>query len=273
MGIEMLPRVVGFTDEERRAVRERVGEVAMSSSSVGDVVTTRNWQGVVDLVVSEYSDRLAYMVSDEIRADVLRREVLAATDVHYDFPAEPRDVTVGFVVETETETEDDRLRERDARRRCAERFPLAVAWQRGDEFWTQEDEMLFVAVSTVTERICDALFDARAVLGAADPGFTVTPGTSNADVGIKRERKAQEAADQARHILRNLTGELRWTMWKRCRGCAVDEICFVAMWHIGRVVDHYSPACANETTVETRDVYMLERNYWRSVPTRSAQQE
>ena len=234
----------------------------MSSSSVGDVVTTRNWQGVVDLVVSEYSDRIPY---------VLRREVLAATDVHYDFPAEPGDVTVVFVMETETE--DDRLRERDARRRCAERFPLAVAWQRGDESWTQEDEMLFVAVSTVTERVCDALFDARAVLDAADPGFAVAPGTTNDDVGIERETKAQEAADQARHILRNLTSELRWTTWKKCRGCAVDEICFVAMWHIGRVVDHYSPACANETRVETRDVYMLERDYWRSVPTRSAQQE
>jgi hypothetical protein len=55
--MEMLPSLVGFTAEERRAVRERVGEVAtLSSSSVGDGIvatTTRNWQGVVGLVVSE----------------------------------------------------------------------------------------------------------------------------------------------------------------------------------------------------------------------------
>lgn len=106
--------------------------------------------------------------------------------------------------------------------------------------------MLRTAVSTVTERICHALFDAMKALAQGGLDRTL-------DVADKEARRA-------RGILRELADELQWTGWKKCRGCAVDEICFVAMWPFGRVVDYYSPGCVNQSTFEADDFWS--DSYW-----------
>lgn len=43
--------------------------------------------------------------------------------------------------------------------------------------------------------------------------------------------------------IRALKDELAWPEWKKCRGCAVDEICMIPMWPLGRKEDYEHPHC------------------------------
>ncbi|QIW97666.1 hypothetical protein AMS68_003184 [Peltaster fructicola] len=43
--------------------------------------------------------------------------------------------------------------------------------------------------------------------------------------------------------LKHLKGWLGWTTWKRCRGCKVNEVCFLPIWPRGTAEDFESPQC------------------------------
>ncbi|KAK0653150.1 hypothetical protein B0T16DRAFT_427351 [Cercophora newfieldiana] len=226
---EGLPRLVGMTREEREVVMGRVGAVAKAGGKGnGEGV---DWQGVVDMVVARYSERLGYMASEEVEAGRFVEEVFAATNSYVEYPSAPGDVTVlnggeGFAQECQ---------------RCAEQYLLPLEWKRASGDWTEEDEMLHAVISSVTQRICQTLFDVRTELESLQPGIVF--GVASGDINDTERATMQKAVEQGRGMVRNLTAELRWTTWKKCRGCAANEVCFVAMWPFGRVSDHYEPSC------------------------------
>ncbi|EJD40729.1 hypothetical protein AURDEDRAFT_146297 [Auricularia subglabra TFB-10046 SS5] len=74
------------------------------------------------------------------------------------------------------------------------------------------------AIRSVATTICDTL------LGALD-----TPDLKPAQSSVK-----------------NLMSYLQWPVWKRCRGCVVNEECYIPMWPSGRKQDYETPECQNE---------------------------
>ena len=191
------------------------------------------------MIISRYGDRLALMKSPATDADVLIEEIYHLTNFYFDFPATPDDINP---------MSGDATRESEARAWCAGYYLLPVDPVR-DSF-TQEDELLYTAIHAATTRICDALFEARAhilraQLGGDDSLHIRQPGDDDQEGG-----ELQKAVAKARGIITRLADDLRWTGWKRCRGCAVDEICFVAMWPFGTPADHYHPSCVDESHFE-----------------------
>ncbi|KAL7626154.1 hypothetical protein AAE478_002924 [Parahypoxylon ruwenzoriense] len=120
-----------------------------------------------------------------------------------------------------------------ARQRCASFFLQPVRAR------TPEDELIAGAIETTTAAICGALFRVRELV-------------------VEDASADASSLEAARRLVRDLMETtLRWPEWKECGACAVDEVCFVAMWPWGAVEDHFSPSCLNFSTVAGR------RGYWR----------
>ncbi|KAG8628037.1 hypothetical protein KVT40_003910 [Elsinoe batatas] len=62
---------------------------------------------------------------------------------------------------------------------------------------------------------------------------------------------------QAIEILQALRQWLSWTTWKRCRGCSVDEICFLPIWPVGSEQDFEQPQCLDEVPMDEKH-----NGYW-----------
>ncbi|KAK4450257.1 hypothetical protein QBC34DRAFT_493943 [Podospora aff. communis PSN243] len=204
-------------------------------------------RGVVDMVVARWAKRLGYMAADGIEEGRFVEEVFAVTDSYVDYVAEPGDVTVGGVGG----------RDEEARRRCEREYLMPVEWRRWS--FTEEDDMIYVAISRVMERICEVIFDVRDRLEEAGSGLRFKIATGG-DV-VFPERQTEETISLGRNAVKELTEDLRWSTWKRCRGCAVDEICFIAMWPYGRTQDHYAPGCRKQELFGTIEFW--KDNYWR----------
>ncbi|KAK0619579.1 hypothetical protein B0T14DRAFT_413491, partial [Immersiella caudata] len=215
---EGLRRLVRVQSEELVGIRNRVEELAGEGGEEGV-----DWQGVVDMVVARYAERLRYMSWEGIEEGRFVEEVYAVTDSYVEYPPAEGDVTVSG----------------KDRERCEREYLMSVEWRRGE--FTEEDSMIYVAISRVMERICEVLFDVRDKLEEAQPGLGLEMEERGHIMTDKKEMK--DAVRLARSAVKGLTEELRWTTWKKCRGCAPDEICFVAMWPYGRIQDHYSPSC------------------------------
>ncbi|KAK5653789.1 hypothetical protein OQA88_7947 [Cercophora sp. LCS_1] len=240
-GKEVFPRLTEASHEGRVAIRSRVEEVAGQGGGV-----KVDWQSVVDMVVTRYEKRLAYMVSKKIGPVGFAKEVVAATLSYVEYPPAPGDVTFGMSEEKEGQ----------ARARCAAQYLLPVEGQRGA--WTQEDEMVYLVVSRVKKAICDALFDARMILEQAQPGLAWV--LAAGEGRIPESARMVAAFQQGKAIVAELASELRWTTWKKCRGCDPSEICFVAMWPFGRRLDHDSPSCVSEQVFEGEEFW--KDHYW-----------
>ncbi|KAI1102606.1 hypothetical protein F4804DRAFT_312443 [Jackrogersella minutella] len=123
---------------------------------------------------------------------------------------------------------------------------LVAARQRCTEFYfqpvqprTSEDKLIYAAFENTTATVCKALFKARQ-LTIEDP---------DAD-----ESAAVAATKQT---INDLMDTLSWSVWKDCGACQPDEVCFIAMWPMGNVEDHYNPSCQNYSSIRGRN------NYWR----------
>jgi hypothetical protein len=75
-----LPRLVNVTRDERREIKTRVREVVATRHARSDSI---NWQGVVDMIVSRYSDRLLLLVNTT--AEVSRPLVNAMLNSYIDW--------------------------------------------------------------------------------------------------------------------------------------------------------------------------------------------
>lgn len=49
--------------------------------------------------------------------------------------------------------------------------------------------------------------------------------------------------------VKQLKEYLAWTTWKQCRGCAVDEICFLPIWPVGSAEDFEQPQCRSDVSL------------------------
>jgi hypothetical protein len=134
---EGMPRLVGLSDAELRAIRGRVEEVAKERRDRGK--TAVDWQGVVDLVVERYADRLRYIALGVESIGVMQAEVNGLLDTHINHAV----VDEGYEA---------------AMGRCVRLYTLGVVPE------TQEDRLIMAAVETVTHNICSALFGARRLI-------------------------------------------------------------------------------------------------------------
>ncbi|RYP42882.1 hypothetical protein DL770_011924 [Monosporascus sp. CRB-9-2] len=236
LDVRELPRLLLTTPAERDAIRSRVAEVHTHDASpkVG-------WQGVVDAIVSRYGERLALMRSPSAGPEQLVSEIYKVTNTHYEFPETPGDINI----------REDSARDAQARERCINNYLKPINLYA--ESFTEEDTLIHTAIVAVMTRICKTLFEARTLI--RDAQLHISHHTQ-----ITEEYKdgLGEAVARSQRLIVGLVDDLQWTDWKKCRGCTVDEICFVAMWPYGHPVDHYHPRCLKEADFERP----TEDNYW-----------
>jgi hypothetical protein len=103
--------------------------------------------------------------------------------------------------------------------RCAEQFlsPAAIA----------SDMTAAIAVKTTSTRVCQGLSDAAAA----------------------------ETLEEGLLLVRELKSWLGWTVWKRCTGCLVDEVCMIPIWPWGRKQDREQPRCSDMTDSQRGDYW------------------
>ncbi|KAK2013415.1 hypothetical protein LZ32DRAFT_604467 [Colletotrichum eremochloae] len=273
-----MPRLGRLAEGERGAILARVEEI-VKGAKWGDGKV--DWQGVVDMMVSRYADRIEALADEgeDGGDEAFLGQVLVVTNSLVDYPRDASDSATeeaAALREEEEEEEEDYVKE--ARERCAAiHLAPATAWR--DE-WTPEDGMLYVAVSAVAERICGDLFDVRSLVLEAAPALAGA--LSQADVrdivaaaataaerdgdgdGEKKKKKLGDAVERGRAAIQALKRDLGWTGWKRCKpGCGVAEVCFIAMWPFGYREDHFHPACHNRSAMVARSgPGGREKGYW-----------
>lgn len=209
-----LPRVVNATMESRRAVRDRLRDVFATRG--GQEVPKRkvvNWQGVVDNIVTRFSERLRYIANKQWSHDDLLLAIGTMVDPYISY------------------TDHTPLSEHLAVDRCTKQYldPLLLH----TDTWTPEDHAIATALERVSKSICDTLFSARSALRA---NHTVTP-----DSGAFLKEVQQKIVE--------LTERLRWSTWRECDSCpSLDEICSIPMFPTGASEDDYfHPSCKNIT--------------------------
>jgi hypothetical protein len=190
-----LPRLVSSDSLVLERIRSDVKELFAEDRS--QAMESVNWQGVVDMIVTRYSERLqviSYPASDN---NTVLSEInsLLTVFINYKDPG----------VETSVE-------------KCSTHYLAAVVPR------TSQDHLIHAAILKVSRKICGSLFQAREIL-------------------LEREYISDEAVARAKVVVEELMVYLDWSTWHECGKCAVDEICFIAMWPFGRVEDHEHPGC------------------------------
>ncbi|KAI0597573.1 hypothetical protein F4775DRAFT_249025 [Biscogniauxia sp. FL1348] len=128
-----LPRLTQATDAELATMRDRV---AHNSLRLGPHARRPvDWQGVADMVVARYGDRLPYMAATE-SLHLFKQEVNNLLNVYIDYAEED----AGFAA---------------ARARCGEYYLLPVSPR------TPEDQLIHAGIGSTLDTICGALFDVR----------------------------------------------------------------------------------------------------------------
>ncbi|KAL2193782.1 hypothetical protein P885DRAFT_44303 [Corynascus similis CBS 632.67] len=113
---------------------------------------------------------------------------------------------------------------------------------------TQEDRLILTAVETVTHSICSALFQVRKLV-------------------VENSEPTAGSVQAAKDILRGLMDKLKWTEWKECAGCGIDEVCFLPMWPFGDKESHERPNCRNTTSL-VKGWWGEDTQYWEPPPSR-----
>ncbi|PNP40495.1 hypothetical protein TGAMA5MH_07492 [Trichoderma gamsii] len=204
-----------------------------------------NWQGVVDMIVTRFSKRLAAMSSTNISTDIFIGELERAVLTYYEAPSLPDDATIA--------ADDDKNKTAEAIDRCSTHYLKSAQLSR--QKWTLQDGLIHTALSAVVQRICSDLYLMRSLLLQAAPD---TP--SDAYFINKKVNNVEldKAVNQSRAIVRNLVDELAWTTWKKPQLCAENEVLMTPMWPFGNIEDYYNPGCVpfNEITEDRR-------GYWK----------
>ncbi|KAL8330859.1 hypothetical protein RB593_001691 [Gaeumannomyces tritici] len=222
-----LPRVLNTTARERQAIKQRVGEVLQErhpANRHGEAAarTNINWQGVVDMIVTRYSDRLALLASGDLSAGESRS-------------------MVNFLLSPFTDAAGGPAPYRPSLERCASLHLGPALARNGTSAWTAQDELIDAAVGAVSRRICQVLVDAWVALG----------GSGSRRGQQRRQEEQEEVGEETVKVdewVAGLVGELGWTTWRECGKCASPrEVCFVAMFPLGGPEDHYAPRCRNAT--------------------------
>lgn len=218
-----LPRLVNATMESRLGVRDRLRDVFAARG--GEQVPHRevvNWQGVVDSIVTRFSERLGYIANNQWSRDSLLLAVGTMLDPYIDY------------------TDRSPASEQRAVDRCTQHY-LDPSLLR-PEAWTPEDHAIATAVERVSRDICDSLFFSRRVLRAAH-----SPKLSS-----------EATVEEAQQAIVELTRRLKWSTWRECGRCqSPDEVCSIPMFPMGASEeDYFHPSCKNITAL------MQDLTYW-----------
>lgn len=137
-----LPRLLDASSEDRAAIKADVQETMTAQRQRGNII---DWQGLVDLLVARYSDRLALMSERSMSFEDMRHEVnfLMFSYVEFGNPSASPSLDRCRVKHLET--------------------ALAIR-----QSWTHEDELIYAAIDKVAEDICSALKDMWEILGQGD---------------------------------------------------------------------------------------------------------
>ncbi|CAK7238111.1 hypothetical protein SEUCBS140593_010337, partial [Sporothrix eucalyptigena] len=230
-----LPRLVNTTRSERRGIRDRMQEIVAARGGLtphhGKTIV--DWQGIVDLVVTRYTQRLDQLARDT-SAPITKTVKQMLPTLMYSY--------INF-----TDAEEPRSLQTE---RCTQHYLSgALALQ---STWTPEDQSIYLAVETVTNTICKSLF------GIYDVVYNTT---ANDDVGIDSEMESSDKKQdkEVRQIVDDLMAKLQWTTWRECDPCRnPNELCLVAMFPWGDDEDHFHPRC------KTVDDLLTRNNYWRN---------
>ena len=95
--------------------------------------------------------------------------------------------------------------------RCAEQYLSPVA--------IKANTTAAIAVRTTHKRVCQALTDAAAA----------------------------ETLEEGLLLVKSLRDWLGWTIWKKCIGCHIDEVCMIPIWPWGNKKDREQPRCSDMT--------------------------
>ncbi|KAI5867922.1 hypothetical protein GGS23DRAFT_591732 [Durotheca rogersii] len=214
-----LPRLLQASDAELRAIADHISRTVARSTS-RDHAPTVDWQGVTDMIVARYVDRLPLMAQTD-SLSTLRGEVNTLLNVYIDYSSEPSEMLAV------------------AERRCASFYLQPVQAL----LHTVEDRLISAAIENTAARICAALFQVRRLV------------VENAGVD-ESELSSTASLEAARGIVSDLMERtLLWAQWKECGTCHADEVCLIAMWPIGDVEDHFNPSCRNLSAVGGRRSY------------------
>ncbi|EPE09358.1 hypothetical protein F503_07134 [Ophiostoma piceae UAMH 11346] len=229
-----LPRLAQVTRDERHSIRSRIQEVATtrhvgSDHPLKDKAVV-NWQGIVDTIVTRFSDRFSQMANDtsvpisQVARDIL--PLLVYPYINYSDPTEAAEVRMD---------------------RCTNHYMTGALAT--ESSWTPEDRSIYTAVTEVTRTICTSLFDMRAVLY-----------DEAANKAVREDDETPNSIDsRVREILDELMNTLQWTTWRQCSPCLKpDELCLIAMFPWGTPEDHFNPRCKNNTEANLS----MRNNYW-----------
>lgn len=218
-----LPRVINATQEDRLNIRARLREVVVErggrNTAEKGVV---DWQGVVDRIVTRFSKRLWWMANTELS----RNEFIAG---------------LGTLIDQFIDYLDHSHRaEQLALDRCTQHYVDPHTLHA--KTWTAEDHAIAAAISAVSKSICTSLFSAQETLRSNT--------TTNSDEPSATTKKA-------RKIIQELISDLRWSTWRECEKCGLDEICSIPMFPVGSTEDYFHPRCKNLTGM------LSSFGYWR----------
>lgn len=103
---------------------------------------------------------------------------------------------------------------------------------------TDADSLIQSAFRAVTTDVCESLFEIRqlAQLDVSDGEYVA----------------------RAQDIAQPLMGRLRWTRFKRCPPCRLDQVCAIPMWPLGTVEEYEKPQCSSSRMKKDPDAI----SYW-----------
>ena len=207
---------------------------------------TVKWQAVVDMIVTRFKDRFAYMASASITPDHFEGELDVATFLYANAPSTPDDISIATPKVNLSTTEE-------AIDRCASHYLLPALLLKDQ--WSSEDELLYAAIRQVMEDICYNMFTIWEFFpdDKLRPDNGEVPGDDDDD----RDETRQQAFEAGRQLIRDMMSDLNWPAWKKTSPCPVNEVLFVAMWPFGDEEDHWNPGCR---TID--DLQIPRGNYW-----------
>lgn len=197
---------------------------------------TVDWQGVVDLIVSRYSKRIALMAYEPLPSRHFINEVLGATSTWFNAPPLPNDISLA--------EQENTNRTADAIEECRRHYLRPAHVVKGK--WSVEDELIYTSLDTVLSTICNTLYLVRGRLleASTDPS-----GLTNKGDGESNE-KLEKVVKHGRSMVQKLISELGWSTWKKPQACAPDELSTIAMWPFGTEEDHWHPGCRSIDVVQ-----------------------
>ncbi|CAG7558948.1 unnamed protein product [Fusarium equiseti] len=205
---------------------------------------TVDWQGVVDLIVSRYSKRMALMAYEPLPSRHFINEVLGATSTWFNAPPLPDDISLAEQEKTN--------RTANAIEECRRHY-LRPAHVMKDK-WSVEDELIYTSLDTVLSTICNTLYLVRGRL--LEASTTHLSGLTSKGDGESNE-KFEKAVKHGRSMVQQLMSELGWSIWKKPQACAPDELSSIAMWPFGTKEDHWHPGCRSIDAVQNAN-----ETYW-----------